>query len=85
MPIYDYKCADCNDRFQKIRKITDDSIPECDACGSSNTSKLISPSGFVLKGSGWYLTDYAKKAAPAASSSSDTPAAAASSGTSSDP
>ena len=61
MPIYDYKCLTCGSRFQLVRKITDDSLPQCKECGSSETEKLISPSAFVLKGSGWYLTDYSSK------------------------
>ena len=71
MPIYDYKCRACGNRFQLVRKITDESAPPCKACGSAETEKVISPSAFVLKGSGWYLTDYSNKnKAPAGDSSS---------------
>ena len=69
MPIYDYKCNACGTRFQKVQKITDDTVPLCKSCGSSDTEKLISPSAFVLKGSGWYLTDYSNKNKPASASS----------------
>ena len=73
MPIYDYKCRTCGSRFQLVRKITDDSLPQCKECGSNDTEKLISPSAFVLKGSGWYLTDYSNKnKAPAGDSASST-------------
>ena len=69
MPIYDYKCNACGTRFQKVKKITDDTLPSCKSCGSDDTEKLISPSAFVLKGSGWYLTDYSNKNKPPASPS----------------
>jgi putative FmdB family regulatory protein len=67
MPIYDYKCSTCDNRVQLVRKITDDSCPPCKVCGSEDTEKLISPSAFVLKGSGWYLTDYSNKNKPSES------------------
>jgi len=70
VPIYDYKCKSCDARFQLVRKITDDSTPPCKICSSEDTEKLISPSAFVLKGSGWYLTDYSSKNKPPASSES---------------
>ena len=67
MPIYDFKCSECDHRFQRVRKITAEDSPACPNCGSSQTEKLISPSAFVLKGSGWYLTDYSNKNKPAPS------------------
>ena len=91
MPIYDYKCATCGKRFQLVRKITDDSSPACTMCGSEETEKVISPSAFVLKGSGWYLTDYSNKnkkpgddgGSDGGSSSSDTSSATSDSSASS--
>ena len=74
MPIYDYKCSVCGHRFQKVRKITAEGSPDCPSCGAAETEKLISPSAFVLKGSGWYLTDYSNKNKPPATSSENSSA-----------
>ncbi len=60
MPIYEYYCERCNDEFEVTQKITDDPLRECPRC-QGPVRKLISQSSFVLKGSGWYLTDYARK------------------------
>ena len=81
MPIYDYKCGACGNRFQLVRKITDESSPSCKACGSAETEKVISPSAFVLKGSGWYLTDYSNKnKAPAGESTASSSSSESTSG-----
>jgi putative FmdB family regulatory protein len=60
MPIYEYECTECGTIVEKMHKISE--VPEinCPKC-SSLMRKLISPSAFHLKGSGWYVTDYAKK------------------------
>lgn len=60
MPIYEYCCSDCGADFEAWQKITATGA-ECEACGSANTTRKISMSSFVLKGSGWYVTDYGKK------------------------
>jgi putative FmdB family regulatory protein len=60
VPIYEYKCAHCGEVFEAFQKITDEPLTNCKFCNSS-VEKLISHSSFQLKGSGWYLTDYAKK------------------------
>lgn len=59
MPKYDYKCAACNKVFEVEQKITDDSLDKCILCGSGPVEKLITGGNFVLKGTGWYKTDYA--------------------------
>tara|TARA_B100001996_G_C18131952_1_gene389432 strand:- start:209 stop:451 length:243 start_codon:yes stop_codon:yes gene_type:complete len=62
MPIYEYKCSDCNQTFEHFQKIADKDINVCLCCGKKGRiSKLISPSGFRLRGSGWYETDFKKK------------------------
>ena len=61
MPIYEYRCDACRQEFEVIQKITADPLETCKLCGAPNPSKLISNSSFVLKGSGWYLTDYVRK------------------------
>jgi putative FmdB family regulatory protein len=68
MPIYEYECNDCHEQFQAMRRITDESLPDCARCGSPHVTKLISRTSFQLKGSGWYLTDYARKNGPASMS-----------------
>jgi len=57
MPIYEYKCTKCNKQFELNRKITDPLLTECKVCGGK-LKKLISSTSFILKGSGWYVTDY---------------------------
>ena len=60
MPIYEYRCSSCQDDFEVTQKITDAPLSECPKC-QGRLEKLISHSSFVLKGSGWYMTDYARK------------------------
>ena len=57
MPIYEYKCTQCNRQFEVRQKMTDAPLVECESCGGRLT-KLITNTSFVLKGSGWYVTDY---------------------------
>lgn len=63
MPIYEYMCPNCG-KFEVIQKVSDEPLKECPNCKEKGKSvevkKLISESSFVLKGSGWYETDYAK-------------------------
>ena len=60
MPIYEYRCSKCGNEFEEWQKITDPPTQECNRCGGK-ASRLISPSTFILKGTGWYVTDYARK------------------------
>lgn len=60
MPIYEYECADCGHIEEALQKFSDDPLTTCDRC-SGSLHKLISQSSFHLKGSGWYVTDYANK------------------------
>ena len=60
MPIYEYQCNKCGEVFEAFQKITDEPLSQCKFCHSS-VEKLISQSSFQLKGSGWYLTDYANR------------------------
>ena len=70
MPIYEYHCTKCGETFEAFQKITDDPLTECRFC-RGKVEKLISQSSFQLKGSGWYLTDYARRSS--SSSSVDKP------------
>ncbi len=60
MPTYEYECTTCGYQFEKEQKITEDPIKDCPSCGNS-VKRIISGGNFVLKGSGWYITDYARK------------------------
>ncbi len=60
MPIYEYECENCGRHFEVWQKITDDPLTTCEVC-QGKLRKLISQSAFILKGSGWYVTDYARK------------------------
>jgi len=59
MPIYEYRCEKCQHQFDLLQKITDEPVKECPECGGPVT-KLVSSTSFILKGSGWYVTDYGK-------------------------
>ncbi len=88
MPIYEYQCAACGQIVEKWQKISEEPLTTCSCGGSLN--KLISNCSFSLKGSGWYVTDYAGKmqsshmagtakesGAEAATAAADAPKAAA--------
>ena len=57
MPIYEYECKKCSKHFEIMQKISDDTLTSCRECGGE-LKKLITNTSFVLKGSGWYVTDY---------------------------
>ncbi|NOX21328.1 MAG: zinc ribbon domain-containing protein [Nitrospirae bacterium] len=60
MPIYEYLCLKCNKELEVVQKFSDEPLTTCPECGGQ-LKKLISSSSFILKGSGWYITDYASK------------------------
>ena len=72
MPTYDYKCEHCNNTFEFFQTMKDDPMTLCPECGHNALKKLVSmPAGLIFKGTGFYLTDYAKKkTAPSTSSGS---------------
>lgn len=57
MPIYEYECLSCGEVHEKIQKFSDEPMSVCPNCGGK-LKKLISNTSFVLKGTGWYKTDY---------------------------
>jgi putative FmdB family regulatory protein len=63
MPLYEYKCEACGEVTEVLQKFSDEPLAKCPHC-SGRVKKLISRSSFQLKGSGWYLTDYARKNSP---------------------
>ena len=70
MPIYEYECSKCGKTIEVIQKFSDKPLKKHAGCGG-NLTKLISASGFQFKGTGWYVTDYARKGTDAGSSSSE--------------
>lgn len=60
MPLYEYECESCGKKFEKIQKFSDPPIKTCIYC-SGPVHKLFSPPTFIFKGTGWYVTDYARK------------------------
>ncbi len=58
MPVYEYECESCGAHHEIMQKYTDAPLAKCPACGGP-VRKLISSTSFVLKGTGWYKTDYA--------------------------
>ena len=62
MPLYEYECTQCGQVEEALQKFSDKPLKKCRQC-SGSLRKLISNTSFHLKGTGWYVTDYAKKSA----------------------
>jgi putative FmdB family regulatory protein len=60
VPLYEYKCRKCVHTFEKIMKFSDNPAADCPKCGSEGERQLSAPA-VHFKGSGWYVTDYARK------------------------
>ena len=60
MPLYEYECDECGHRFEVIQKFSDPPVERCPKC-QGKVHKLIASPAFQFKGSGWYITDYARK------------------------
>ena len=76
MPIYEYQCNACGHKMEAFQKISEAPLLTCPECQKDKLDKLISASGFHLKGSGWYKTDYSPtKTKKDKSSSTNTEAA----------
>jgi len=85
MPVYEYECGSCGGRFEVMQKFSDPEVTACRLCNATSVRKVLSPTAFVLKGTGWYATDYPsgdkKKAAESEKPSSEAkPAAGCASG-----
>ena len=85
MPTYEYECDACHRVFEVRQRITENPLTTCDACGGA-VHRLLSAAPFILKGEGWYVTDYPsesrkkaldseKSSSSSSSASSDKPAA----------
>ena len=68
MPIYEYQCQDCGETSEELQRMSDPHLTECKSCGGV-LKRLISSPAFQFKGSGWYVTDYAKSGGTAESGS----------------
>jgi putative FmdB family regulatory protein len=66
MPLYEYECSVCGRRFELIQRFADPPAETCVACGKGPVHKLLSAPAVHFKGTGWYVTDYAKKDGAAA-------------------
>jgi putative FmdB family regulatory protein len=61
MPLYEYQCEACGSRFEVIHKFSDPPADTCKVCGKGPVQRLQSSPAIQFKGSGWYITDYARK------------------------
>src|SRR4029077_16228876 len=70
MPLYEYECKKCGHRFEKIQLYSAKMVKKCPECGGQ-VEQMISAPAVQFKGSGWYVTDYAKKSSSPGSSGSN--------------
>ena len=70
MPLYEYQCKKCGHRFERIQRFSDPLVKRCPECGGK-VEQLLSAPAVQFKGSGWYVTDYAKKPSTGSSSKSE--------------
>jgi len=77
VPTYEYECRRCSRVFEVRQRISEPALTTCDQCGGP-VQRLLAPAPFILKGGGWYVTDYPSEARKKAQSSEsgDKPAAA---------
>ena len=61
MPLYEYECDACGQRFEVIQKFSDAPVETCERCRKGPVRRLLSSPAIQFKGSGWYITDYAQK------------------------
>ncbi len=61
MPIYEYRCLECQHQEEHLQKVSEPPLTVCPSCGKASYKKLLSAAGFQLKGSGWYATDFRNK------------------------
>ena len=85
MPLYEFQCDACENRFERIlQRFTDPNPETCPKCGKGPVRKLPSSPAIQFKGSGFYITDYAKKSSPDAASKSSGDGGSSSSSSASD-
>jgi putative FmdB family regulatory protein len=64
MPLYEYQCEACGQRFEVIQKFSDPAPDACARCGKGPVRRMQSSPAIQFKGTGWYVTDYAQKGKP---------------------
>jgi putative FmdB family regulatory protein len=74
VPIYEYQCESCTDKFEVKQGMKDDALTACPRCGK-RVQRLISSPAIMFKGTGWYVTDYSDKMKPSSENEGSTPAA----------
>ena len=72
MPLYEYQCEACGQRFEVIQKFSDPPADTCRACGKGPVQRLFSSPAIQFKGTGWYITDYSQKGKQSGSDSGTT-------------
>jgi len=60
MPIYEFECSSCGERFDRLQKLSDPDPDVCPQCGAPNVRRNVTAPAFRLAGSGWYETDFKK-------------------------
>ena len=70
MPLYEYECQKCHKRFERLRQFSDPQVTKCPKC-KGRVEQVISAPAVQFKGSGWYVTDYAKKSGGGSASNGD--------------
>jgi putative FmdB family regulatory protein len=70
MPLYEYECKKCGHRFERIQRFSDPLVKKCPECGGK-VEQVLSAPAVQFKGSGWYVTDYAKKSSAGSSTKSE--------------
>jgi len=70
MPLYEYECKKCKHRFERIQSFSAQPVKKCPKCGGT-VERLLSAPAVQFKGTGWYVTDYARKSSPGGKPASD--------------
>jgi putative FmdB family regulatory protein len=83
LPLYEYQCKKCHSLTERIQKFSDPPLTICPHCGGE-LEQLLSAPAVQFKGSGWYVTDYARKSGKGGSSGNGTAESGSSSGSGSD-
>jgi putative FmdB family regulatory protein len=81
VPLYEYQCPKCGCRFERIQKFSDPDPKKCPNCGAGKVDRLLHPPAVQFKGTGWYVTDYARRGSGSAEASKKEGHAAESSAT----
>lgn len=67
MPLYEYECDNCGNRFERFQSVQDAPVRQCPQC-AGRVHKVLYPAGIIFKGSGWYITDSRKSSSSAVTS-----------------